>query len=186
MIGWAKIDPDTPITPAFACEINKGILIADGTERKFPAHIYMHDALLLGWSKQQILMRLAALIEAIFVVMGKPDTIVRQCHLAMDKWSELIAGPVLGLDINTYRLSFSIPMQYVQEVLKLLNNTWHAGQKQSIVSEAQKLTGKLEHLAKGATWIFYLLSHLYALIAHAPFLRTNVSYLNLHVSSRRL
>jgi hypothetical protein len=35
-------------------------------------------------------MKLAALIEAIFVVMGKPDTTVRQCSLAMDKWEELI------------------------------------------------------------------------------------------------
>jgi hypothetical protein len=28
---------------------------------------------------------LAALIKAIFVVMGAPDTSVRQCSLAMDK-----------------------------------------------------------------------------------------------------
>ena len=88
----------------------------------------------------------------------------------MDKWSKLILGPVqtmLGLDINTYRLTIGIPTQYMQEVLKLLNNTWHVGRKQFILLEAQKLTGKLEHLAKGATWIFHLLSHLYALIAHA-------------------
>ena len=112
MIGWAKLNPDTPITPAFACEINKGIFTADGTKKDLPARIYVDDALLLGWSKQQILMRLAALIEAIFVVMGKPDTLIRQCPLAMDKWSELIVGPVqtmLGLDINTYRLTIGIP-----------------------------------------------------------------------------
>ena len=46
------------------------------------------------------------------------------------------------------------------------NNTWHAGRKQFIVSEAQKLTAKLGHQAEGATWIFHLLSHLYASIAH--------------------
>jgi hypothetical protein len=35
------------------------------------------------------------------------------------------------------------------------------------VSESQKLTGKLVHLAKGANWIFHLLSYLYLSIAYA-------------------
>jgi hypothetical protein len=35
------------------------------------------------------------------------------------------------------------------------------------VSEAQKLTGKLAGLAKGAYWVFHLLSHLYLSIAYA-------------------
>ncbi len=35
------------------------------------------------------------------------------------------------------------------------------------VKEAQELTGKLGHLAEGATWVFHLLTHLYASIAYA-------------------
>jgi hypothetical protein len=35
------------------------------------------------------------------------------------------------------------------------------------VSEAQKLTGKLALLAKGANWVFHLLFHLYLSIAYA-------------------
>ncbi len=35
------------------------------------------------------------------------------------------------------------------------------------MSEAQKLTGKLACLAKGADWVFHLLSHLYLSIAYA-------------------
>jgi hypothetical protein len=35
------------------------------------------------------------------------------------------------------------------------------------VKEAQELTGKLEHLAEGANWVFHLLTHLYASIAYA-------------------
>ena len=79
-------------------------------------------------------MKLAALIEAISVVMGKPDTTVRQCPLAMDKWEELIVGPVqmmLGLVINTYKLTVGIPDTYVCKVLLLLSNTWHPGRKKS-------------------------------------------------------
>ena len=44
---------------------------------------------------------LAALIEAIFVIMSKPDTAVCQCPLAMDKWLDLVVAPkqrMLGLE----------------------------------------------------------------------------------------
>jgi hypothetical protein len=170
MIGWAD-DPNSPITPAVVCKIDTGIVAADGIEKKIPARIYVDDALLLVHSKWQILMKLAALIMAISVVIGEPDTMVRQCPLAMDEWEELVIGPVqtmLGLVIDTYQLTVSIPSNHVNRVLLLLNNTWHyCGRKQFTVSEAQILTGKLGHLAQGATWIFHLLSHLYASIVYA-------------------
>ncbi len=73
-------------------------------------------------------MVLAATIEAIFVVMGEPDVAVRQCPLAMNKWIELVIGPkqtMLELIINTNRLTIEIPAKYLQEVLDLLNSTWH-------------------------------------------------------------
>ncbi len=72
-------------------------------------------------------MVLAATVEAIFFVMGKPDAAVRQCPLAMDKWLELVIGPkqtMLGLIIDTNRLTIAIPSKYLQEVLDLLNSTW--------------------------------------------------------------
>jgi hypothetical protein len=81
MIGKAERDPNTSITPAVTCKINTGIVSADGVKKNLCAYIYVDDALLLGHSKLQILMKSAALIEAsIFVVMDKPDTTVRQCH----------------------------------------------------------------------------------------------------------
>jgi hypothetical protein len=60
-------------------------------------------------------MELATLIKAIFVVMGEPDTTVRQCPLAMDKWEALVIGVIrpvqtmLGLVVDTYQLTVSIP-----------------------------------------------------------------------------
>jgi len=81
MISWAKEDPTAEITPAFPCAINKVTL-----DDSLPARIYANDALLLGISRQQMELRLAVLIEAIFAIMGTPDTIVRQCPLALDKW----------------------------------------------------------------------------------------------------
>ncbi len=115
-------------------------------------------------------LKLAALIKAIFVIMGEPDTTVRQCPLAMDKWLELIVAPkqrMLGLIIDTNNLTVGIPQDYVAEVLDLLNTTWHSHRRRFIMGEAQRLTGKLGHLAEGANWVFHLLTHLYASIVFA-------------------
>jgi hypothetical protein len=82
MIGWVGHDPNTSITPAVACEINTGIISANGVKKNLGACIYIDDALLLGHSsKLQMLMKLALFIDAIFVVIGEPDTTVRQCPL---------------------------------------------------------------------------------------------------------
>ena len=69
---------------------------------------------------------LAALIKEIFVVMGEQDTAFRQCPLAMDKWLELVVGPILlmlGLIINTNKLTVAIPEKYVSEFCVLINTT---------------------------------------------------------------
>ena len=71
---------------------NKGIVNKNGTRLDLLACIYVDDALMLGTDRAHIEMVLAAAIEAIFVMMGKPNTGVRQCPLAMDKWSELVVG----------------------------------------------------------------------------------------------
>jgi hypothetical protein len=125
---------------------------------------------MLGLNVEHMKMVLAATIKAIYVVMGKPNVAVRQCPLAMDKWLELVIGPkqtMLGLIIDTNRLTIAIPANYLQEVLDLLNSTWHPNQPCFKVTEAQKLTGKLARLAEGANWVFHLLSHLYLSIAYA-------------------
>ena len=71
---------------------------------------------------------LAALIEAVFAVMGAPDTSVFQCSLAMDKWEKLHIAPIqtmLGLVIDTNRMTVSVPDDYIQSVRLLIYSTWH-------------------------------------------------------------
>ncbi len=78
--------------------------------------MYIEDALMLALDIDHMKMVLAAMIEAIFVVMGEPDVAVRQCPLAMDKWLELVIGPkqtMLGLTIDTDRLTIAIPAEYL-------------------------------------------------------------------------
>jgi hypothetical protein len=127
MLKWEEIDPSAELTPAFSCTINRGIMDDAGKRRDLPACIYVDDGLMLALNADHMKMVLAATIEAIFIVMGKPDVAVRQCPLAMDKWLELVIDPkqtMLGLIINN-RLTVAIPPKYLQEVLKLLNSTWH-------------------------------------------------------------
>jgi len=37
-------------------------------------------------------LKLAALTKAIFIIMGAPETRVRQCPLELDKWLDLIVA----------------------------------------------------------------------------------------------
>jgi hypothetical protein len=170
MLKWEEIDPSAELTPSFSCNINCGIMDDAGNWMDHLARIYVDDALMLALNIDHMKMVLAATIEAIFVVMGKPDVMVRQCPLTIDKWLELVIVPnqtMLGLIINTNRLTIVIPAKYLQEVLNLLNSTWHPNRRRFKVSEAQKLTGKLSCLAEGANWVFHLFSHLYSSIAYA-------------------
>ncbi len=149
MFSWAKHDPTVKITPAFPCSMNKGTLEAHGNRAKLPARIYVDDALMLALSKGHMEQVLAALIEAIFAIMGKPDTTVRQCPLAMDKWLELVVAPnqrMLGLIIDTNNLTVGILPDYIAEILNLISTTWHSHRPHFIVGEAQKLMGKVGHL----------------------------------------
>ena len=175
MINWAGLDFDEPLTPAFPCQFNTGLPKGtDGNPPALPARIYVDDGFVLGVSVAHMKQTLAALIEAIFVVLGLPDLDIRQCPLALDKWTQLIVGPIqtfLGLTVNTSRMMVSIPRHYLDEVLDILNETWHPGRKQFTVQEAQILTGKVAHLAQAAPWVFHLLTHMYNSIAYA--LRSN-------------
>jgi hypothetical protein len=150
--------------------MNKVTLEAHGNRAKLPARIYADDALMLALSRCHMKLVLAAPIKAIFAIMGKPDTTLCQCPLVMDKWLELVVAlkqRMLGLIIDTNNLTVGIPPDYIAEVINLINTTWHSHRRCFTVGEAQKLTGKLGHLAEGAHWVFYLLTHLYASIAYA-------------------
>jgi hypothetical protein len=170
MISWATLDPAPDLARVLACSINTGVLDNQGNRVPLPARIYADDAIMLATSKENMEQVLAALIKAIFVIMGAPNTSVCQCSLAMDKWEKLNVAPrqtMLGLLINTNRMIISVPDNYIQGVCLLIDSTWHTHCQQFTVKEAQELTEKLGHLAEGANWVFHLLTHLYTSIAYA-------------------
>jgi hypothetical protein len=94
--------------------------------------------------------------------MGEPNNSVRQCPLAMDKWTKLVIGPRqigLGLIIDTNWLTVAIPLKYLKKVCNLLDSTWHPNHRRFKVSEAQKLTGKLAHLLELLLLYIYVEQH---------------------------
>ncbi len=155
VISWAPLDQAPDLAKVVPCLINTGVLNDQGMKVPLPARIYVNDALTLATSKESMEQVLAALIEAIYVVMGAPDTLVHQCSLAMDKWEKLQVAPIqtmLGLVIDTNRMTVSVPDDYIQSVHLLIHSTWHIHCQRFTVKEAQELTGKLGHLAEGATY----------------------------------
>jgi hypothetical protein len=70
---------------------------------------------------------LAATIEAIFVVCGRANIEVRQCSLSLKKWLELVVGSiqtVLGLTVDTIRLTVAITQEYQDQVSELIKLHW--------------------------------------------------------------
>jgi hypothetical protein len=68
----------------------------------------------------------------------------------MDKSGEMIVGPeqvMLGLVIDTNRMTVGIPVDYIQDVCSLIDSTCHVAHQHFTVQEAQELTGKLGPLA---------------------------------------
>ena len=152
------------------CPLNPGVIDESGNKIYHPSRIWVDDILIAAVGVANMKMALAAVIEAIFTVLGQPEAKKRQCPLAMDKWLDLIVGETqiaLGLVLNTRKLSVGIPRKYLDETLRLLSSTWHKHRKRFKAIEASKMVGKLARLAEGAPWVCFLVSHLYRSIAHA-------------------
>jgi hypothetical protein len=145
--------------------LNKSILDDD----PLTANIYVDDILAAAAFKEWMIRLLTAIIEAIFLVCGIPDTSVHQCPLSLEKWDELTVGPrqiVLGLVVDTNSMMVGITPKYIQQVRDLLNN-WDSNVRMFRVNDMQKLVGKLARLGNGAPWIFKLMSHLYTSLAYS-------------------
>ena len=178
MIRWAPPPPEgTHFVKAKSCSKNRGIFDADGSAKPTPHHIYVDDNLLAD-TRARMAATLAAGIDAIFKVMGYPDTDVRPCALAMDKWEMLVVSHImvlLGLVFDTRRMTVGVTNEFRKEVLELLTTTWHDGRGAFTVGEMEKLVGKLGRIGQAFRPIYHLMPQLYASLAYA--LRQNAFYL---------
>ena len=92
MVKWEYHNPLVKPVKAKQCELNPGVLDQFGNQISHPSRIWVDDTLIAAIGASQMKMALAAVIESIFVVMGQPNLSLRQCPLAMDKWSNLVVA----------------------------------------------------------------------------------------------
>ncbi len=151
MLVWE--DGDTPtyeLIQTVKCQINPGIPDQHGP---LEAYIYVDDILASAVGKQIMLRLLTAVIEAIFTVCGHAMIEHHQCPLFIKKWNELVVGrvqTVLGLMVDTNRMTVEIMPEYCQQVANLLTNSWPNTRRIFKVQDMQKLVGKIAHLGEGA------------------------------------
>ncbi len=127
MIKWDKSNINVPKTRMHACKINQGILDEDGNLLPPVGNIYVDNILSAGFLQDNILNLLAATIEAFFTVCGEPQTEGRQCPLFLEKWLEMIVGPVqivLGLSVVTNAMTIDITKEYHEQVQVMLYTNW--------------------------------------------------------------
>ena len=114
MVKWELLSPDAPPpVKAPRCELNPGVFHSFGNHIHHPSRICVDNTLIVAVGIFAMKIALAAVIEAICVVIGKPNTWLRQCPLAMDKWMLLIVAQhqmALGLIINTRNMMVAITM----------------------------------------------------------------------------
>jgi hypothetical protein len=151
MLIWE--DDDTwvgDLVQAVMCHLNPGIPDQHGP---LEAYIYVDDILALAVGKQNLLRLLAAIIKAISTVCGRPMIEVRQCPLSLEKWDELVVGlvkTVLGLTVNTNKLTVGITPEYRKQVRGILTSAWSSSRRNFKVADMQKLIGKMARLGEGA------------------------------------
>ena len=147
--------------------MNPSIPDLDGSLK---APIYIDDILSSAVNKENILKLLAATIEAFFSFFDQPNIEVRQCSFSIVKWEELVVGTiqtVMGLTVNTNRVTVGITLVYRNQVRDLLVLIWAIIQRIFKVANIQKLIGKLACLGEGAPWIYSIMSHIYTSLAFA-------------------
>jgi hypothetical protein len=145
ILDWAEIPADFDLVKAFQCKVNNGILDDNGVIKPLTANIYVDDILGAAAFKQWVLGLLAAICEAIFLVCGEINLESCQCPLLLKKWKELVIGPrqvILGLIVDTNKMTVGITDKYIQQVKDLLNEKWNNNCKMFNVLDMQKLVGK--------------------------------------------
>ena len=109
----------------------------------------------------------AAGIEAIFILLGKSNLTWCLDPISWDKLLDMIVAPVnhvLDLTINTCWLTVGVLPAFLAEVITLLQTMLGPHQQSFLISKAEVLTGKLNHIGFGTPWLKFLLRYFWDLV----------------------
>jgi hypothetical protein len=180
-LQWSKkLGKGAHFVPAHKTEMHTGVRDEDGEPEKTPHHLFVDDDVYAEvFDVKRIEMTIACGIEAIFILLGESDLEKRQDPVSWDKLLEMVIhfiNKVLGLIINTRAMTIGVPPEYIQKVLRLMDDHWIKPKRKAfMVKEAETLAGQLAHIANSAPWLKHLMSHLYTSLAAS--LKGNKSFL---------
>ena len=173
LLALIRFDDEPPVTTnivqATRCSINRGVIDDSGGRLPTPHNIYVDDNL-LAEVRPLMPQALASAFEGVFSVMGYPSPSLRPIAVAIDKLMELYVSylqVLLGLEVDTRAMTVSITNQYRNEVLVILQSTWHKDRRTFTVKEMELLVGKLGRIAQAFRPLYYLMPHLYSSLAYA-------------------
>lgn len=151
------------LVAANPCSRNSGVLDSTGRPANTPLHTFVDDALMAD-TRDRIMRAMAASIEALYIILGFPDTEVRQDALSIDKFLEATCSPIkiqLGLKFDTRRMTLSLTDKYRDKMTKELTH-WHDRRRSFTALQAARLVGTLQYMASISQWarfLFVSLSH---------------------------
>ena len=173
LLNWEDFETSNPPPGALQrsarCSRITGVVDSQGRFVQPKPGIFVDDALLVSIRKY-IRRLLAALIEAIFNILGKPDIAVRRNPLSMEKWiGHRVSwrSILIGFKWDTRALTIGIPEEYLNTVRSLIAQKGWEHRKTFTVPEISKLIGKIGHIAQAVPWVYHLISHLYASVSYA-------------------
>ena len=116
------------------------------------------DDSLFAHTRDTIKHSMAASIEALYIILGYPDTKIRQNALSLDKYFESVCSHErvqLGILINTRSMTLSLTDKRRKDMLDELSH-WHKKRKSFTLLQGVTLCGTLEFWASTSPWVRFL------------------------------
>ena len=149
------------LAPAKADSINQGVLDAKGQPVNTPHDLFVDDDVYAEvFQKGRIEQAIAASIEAIFILLGESDLILRQDTVSFDKLEDTMVNwnnRILGRLINARSLTVATPSEYIRSTAELIRVRWHRRRQHFFISDIETLTGQLGHISETAHWLRFLM-----------------------------
>ena len=146
-------DKNTTFVRAVKDKFNKGV--QDQSATAF--NMFVDDSLFCQ-TVDNIKHAMAASIEALYIILGFPETDIRQNALSLDKYFESTCSYEriqLGIAINTRKMTVALTEQKRKTMLDELSN-WHKKRKSFTLLQGVTLCGSLEFWANTSPWIRFI------------------------------
>ena len=152
---------DVIFSRAAADALNKGAFTQQGDRLPSPHNTFVDDNLMADIPRY-IKPTIAASIESLFILLGRPDISRRRLALSREKFLKSACSyrrTQLGFLVTTRDMTVSLPPDKRRELRSELLQ-WHGHRKKATLRQFAVLMGKMVHLSTICHWGRYLVSEL--------------------------